>query len=1010
MRRYIINKPRSKRYSALTLVIVFGFTLFASLASAPTQNSEALSGSQFNPGRIIDDSVFYSSSSMSATQIQNFLNSKVPTCDTWGTKPSGRSGYPTRADWGRANGVPPPYKCLKSYTANTSNIAPESGLCKGYSGKSGETAAQIIYKVSQSCGISPKVILVMLQKEQSLVTDDWPWPIQYQKAMGAFCPDTAPCDSGYSGFFKQVYYGAERFKVYAANPDSFNYKARRNNTILWHPNNACGTSNVFIENQATASLYIYTPYRPNQAALNNLYGTGDGCSSYGNRNFWRMFNDWFGTTYGSPYYASYENQSMNPSLQPGQKATVHITYRNSGNWAWYDNETASSGTGKPMRLATMNPVNRKSSFGDASWGSDRNRPTGIFDTVYQTNGAAYTTDRHYVLPGESAKFAFEITVPANMPAGKYREYFGLVNDGGAGVMPTNITPWIDITVQKVHKANYVSQSAHPTLRGGEVKTAYITYKNTGNVSWYDNTGLSKAPSGTKPTRLATTNPINRSSTFGDASWGSGRNRPTGVFNTVYRSDGSAYSTNPHIVKPGESAKFAFTFTAPDNHTPGVTSEYFVPVNDGGSGIITTNTSVWSNVTVMNAPSAKAITSNAPVTVNALTSKAVTYTFKNTGTTTWNQATTYLDVVSGDASKLKSSGWPSNTRVDQLNEATVAPGANGTFTVTYDAPQLGSKLTFSLSPSVSGQDIGLTRTSVVATVPNPVHKATYHNQSPYPYIQQNSSKVVFFGFKNTGNVEWHDFTSAQASGLKPVVLANTEPINRGSRFGALFARPHRPAVDFAAVYESDGTTLAANQHVAQPGQIVRFSFTLTAPQNISTGRHREWFQPILEGGSPWDMQQKVWLDIVVTGANYSASFAGQSGFPTIAKNTSAQSFFKFKNTGNAPWYDATSRPAGLRYVVLAATDPINRISKFNATFAGHNRPTVNFASVYESDGVTLATNQHIVQPGQIGRFNFTFTAPENIAAGTYREVFQPIVEGGSPWSMGQIAWLYVTVPN
>ncbi len=53
---------------------------------------------------------------------------------------------------------------------------------------------------------------------------------------------------------------------------------------------------MYIENQATAGLYIYTPYVPNQAALNNLYGTGDGCSAYGNRNFWRTFTDWFGST------------------------------------------------------------------------------------------------------------------------------------------------------------------------------------------------------------------------------------------------------------------------------------------------------------------------------------------------------------------------------------------------------------------------------------------------------------------------------------------------------------------------------------------------------------------------------------------------------------------------------------------------------------------------------------------------------------------------------------------
>jgi hypothetical protein len=51
-----------------------------------------------------------------------------------------------------------------------------------------------------------------------------------------------------------------------------------------------------IKNKATARLYVYTPYTPNKAALTNLYGLGDSCSTYGNRNFWRIFNDWFGSS------------------------------------------------------------------------------------------------------------------------------------------------------------------------------------------------------------------------------------------------------------------------------------------------------------------------------------------------------------------------------------------------------------------------------------------------------------------------------------------------------------------------------------------------------------------------------------------------------------------------------------------------------------------------------------------------------------------------------------------
>jgi len=136
----------------------------------------------------------------------------------------------------------------------------------------------------------------LLQKEQALVTDDWPWPSQYAKATGYACPDSGSCDSQYSGFFNQVYSAARQYRRYVRDATSFSYRMGRDNYIQYNPNTGCGGSNVFLLNGSTAALYNYTPYQPNAAALNNLYGTGDGCSSYGNRNFWRMYNDWFGPT------------------------------------------------------------------------------------------------------------------------------------------------------------------------------------------------------------------------------------------------------------------------------------------------------------------------------------------------------------------------------------------------------------------------------------------------------------------------------------------------------------------------------------------------------------------------------------------------------------------------------------------------------------------------------------------------------------------------------------------
>ncbi|GAB2510877.1 LGFP repeat-containing protein [Paramicrobacterium agarici] len=262
------------------VLLVVGIVTAAVLTAMPieTQKAEAAT---FDAGHIIDDEVFYDSTTMTESQIRSFINSKVPTCS---------SGY----------------TCLDEYRENTTGRSADS-YCKSIAGGKNEDAARIIYKVSRACDINPQVILVTLQKEQGLLTHHWPSEWRYTIAMGFGCPDGADCNSKYFGFQNQLYLGARQFQIYRAWPNSFNYVAGKTNTIKWHPNSSCGTSSVYIENQATAGLYNYTPYRPNQAALNAGYGTGNSCSSYGNRNFFLYFNDWFGSTYAGP--------SVHPKLQ-----------------------------------------------------------------------------------------------------------------------------------------------------------------------------------------------------------------------------------------------------------------------------------------------------------------------------------------------------------------------------------------------------------------------------------------------------------------------------------------------------------------------------------------------------------------------------------------------------------------------------------------------------------------------------------------------------------------------
>ncbi|WP_423918412.1 hypothetical protein ACPEEZ_10355 [Frigoribacterium sp. 2-23] len=264
---------------AAVVVVASGFVGIGASVSAPS--AQALSGAEFDPGNIISDAVFFNGGAMSEAQIQSFLDSQIGAC---------------------TNG-----NCLNVLRLDTSTRGADA-MCASYQGAGGESVARIISKVSAVCGINPQVILVTLQKEQSLVNGSiarGPSTARLERAMGYACPDSANggCDPTYAGVYNQIYRAAWQFKRYGNPPGTSNYFTQyapgTTKNVLYNPNAACGTKSVAIRNQATANLYYYTPYTPNAAALANLNGNGDGCSAFGNRNFWVYFNNWFGSPTGT---------------------------------------------------------------------------------------------------------------------------------------------------------------------------------------------------------------------------------------------------------------------------------------------------------------------------------------------------------------------------------------------------------------------------------------------------------------------------------------------------------------------------------------------------------------------------------------------------------------------------------------------------------------------------------------------------------------------------------------
>lgn len=217
----------------------------------------------FNQSNLIDNSIFDNSQTMTANDIQNFLNGFPNSCLSNYSSP-----YPTS---------------YSSYGANVS-------------------AATVIRRASDLWGINPQVILTTLEKEQSLVSGNagcaaW----QYNSAMGMGCPDSGACPAPqYAGFSQQVTKGSWQL-MFARQRAEGNTSWDDDGAITYGGYMTAGSRarvaggssyyydgyatidsvSVYMSNGATASLYTYTPH------------------FHGNQNFVLIFEKWFGTTHGT---------------------------------------------------------------------------------------------------------------------------------------------------------------------------------------------------------------------------------------------------------------------------------------------------------------------------------------------------------------------------------------------------------------------------------------------------------------------------------------------------------------------------------------------------------------------------------------------------------------------------------------------------------------------------------------------------------------------------------------
>ncbi|MBP5719315.1 MAG: N-acetylmuramoyl-L-alanine amidase, partial [Abditibacteriota bacterium] len=362
------------------------------------------------------------------------------------------------------------------------------------------------------------------------------------------------------------------------------------------------------------------------------------------------------------------------SIKVGETRNVTLTFKNTGTKPWIKADG--------FRLG---------------WGSDESDP-------FTTTGRVQLPGD--IAPGQSVTFTIPMTFNK---VGTFTTDWQMLHEnvewfGDVASTTVNVHPPMD-------NAQIISSTIPSSVRVGETRNVTFTIKNTGDTTW---------------------------------TWASG-------YHLCFGSDG----TDPFCSSWGELGQEVSV-------APGQTTEITVAMNFTKMGTFTTdwqmihgdsrfgNTHSKSvTVTTDKVNGAEIISSTIPSTATLGETRNVTFTVKNTGTTTWSWDGGYHLCFGADQSD------PFATRWGELgNGVMLAPGQTATITVSMTFGQAGTFTTdWQMTQDGVGRFGNVHSKSVTVSAPSATDNAEITGHTIPSTATVGETKDVTFTIKNTGTSSW-----------------------------------------------------------------------------------------------------------------------------------------------------------------------------------------------------------------------------------------------------------------